>query len=112
MQCFEARAWIFPLDKGFLTFRQFERAHVIFFINGTELLDSRWYVLLLGSIPLGYFFFSREILCLSQGLDRKDFAHGILILAVLLLPLNLAAFCAFLPGFSIPLHLHKDPAAE
>ena len=75
-----------------------QAAHVTFFIDGTELLDKRWYVMLLGNIPLGYFFFSREILNLSQGLGRKDLAHGVLILAVLLLPLDLAALCAFFAG--------------
>lgn len=76
-----------------------QAAHITYFINGTELLDKRWYVLMLGSIPLGYYFFSREILRLSEGLNRKDLAHGALILAVLLLPLKLAALCAFFAGF-------------
>lgn len=75
-----------------------QAAHVSFFMSEVDLLGSRLYVLLLGLIPLGYYFFSREILRLSTGVRPSDAWHVTVLLAVLFLPLNLAALTAFSVG--------------
>ncbi len=75
-----------------------QAAHVSYFMTGVDLLGSRIYVALLGLIPLGYFFFSREVLRLSTGIHRKDLWHAAVLIAVLILPLNFAALTAFFFG--------------
>lgn len=75
-----------------------QAAHVSYFMTGVDLLGSRIYVALLGLIPIGYYFFCREVLRLSSGAHRRDLWHLAVLIAVLTLPLNFAALTAFFSG--------------
>lgn len=73
-------------------------AHVIYFMHDYDLLGSRAYVFMLGVIPMGYYLFSREILRLSSGVKLQDLLYLTPLLAVLVLPLKVAALTAFVFG--------------
>lgn len=81
-------------------------AHLLYFVNGTPLLSFRGYALLLGTVPVAYLFFSREILFHNQSLSLIDLAHAGLLLLILILPLILAPTVAFLAGCAYTFYIY------
>ncbi len=81
-------------------------AHLLYFIHSTPLLSFRSYALLLGIVPVAYFFFCREILFHNEKLSIHDLAHAALLILVLLLPLKLAPTAAFLAGCGYTFHIY------
>lgn len=81
-------------------------AHLLYFIHDTPLLSYRTYALLLGIVPVAYFFFSREILFHNEKLQLHDLTHAALPFLVLLLPLKLAPTAAFLAGCGYTFYIY------
>ena len=81
-------------------------AHLLYFFHGTPLLSFRVYAVLLGIVPVAYFFFSREILFHNEELQLHDLAHIGLPVVVLLLPLVLAPTVAFLAGCGYTFYIY------
>ena len=81
-------------------------AHIRYFLNETPLLSMRWYVLMLATTPITFYFFSRELLFHGEKPQTKDLTHGLLLLVVLVLPLPWAAVTSFAAGFCYTLYIY------
>ncbi len=75
--------------------------HSLYFSNGTPLLETRSYGVLLTSIPPCFYLFSRTILSAEPEKSRfhwVDVAHSVPVLTALLLPISVLPPFAFLFG--------------
>lgn len=72
--------------------------HGLYFMHSLQPLEYRLYVTVVSLVPLSYFFFSREILGLSRGLQVQDALHILLVPIVFLLPLKLGVLLSFVAG--------------
>jgi len=79
--------------------------HLWHFVHGTDLLSKRWYGIILAITPLAFFFFSRELLFHGDKPSRKDFIHGLLLLAVAVIPMPWAALASFVAGCCYTLYI-------
>ena len=72
--------------------------HVLYFMHGFEPLEHQLYVSIVSLVPLSYFFFSRDLLGLSEGLRAHDIIHFLLIPLVFFIPLKLGVLASFIAG--------------
>lgn len=88
-----------------LSLAAIQLAHIFYFLHGSDLLGSHAYILLLALIPLGYYFFAREVLSLHSGVKPPDGLYLVLLVVLLLLPLRLAAICTFIFGCACTIYI-------
>ena len=72
--------------------------HVLYFMHNLQPLEHQLYVTLVSIVPLSYFFFSRDLLGLSEGLKPLDGLHFLLIPLALVIPLKLGVLASFIAG--------------
>lgn len=72
--------------------------HIMYFMHGFQPLEHRLYVTIVSIVPLSYFFFSRDLLGLSEGLSQRDGVHFLLVPLAFLIPLKLGVLVSFIAG--------------
>lgn len=72
--------------------------HVLYFMHGYQPIQKQLYVTIVSIVPLSYFFFSRDILGLSEGLTAQDIIHFLLVPLVFFIPLKLGVLASFVAG--------------
>lgn len=81
-----------------LTLALVQLSHILHFMQGVELLSHRMYALLLASVPMSFFFFSRELLFHGEKPSVKDLAHGLVVITALVTPLPWGVVLCFVAG--------------
>lgn len=72
--------------------------HVLYFMHKFQPLENRLYVTIVSIVPLSYFFFSRDVLGLSEGLRSFDAIHFLLVPLAFAIPLKLGVLASFIVG--------------
>ena len=75
-----------------------QMAHYWFFSQGTDVLTSRVYCVLLATIPPSFFFFGREILFPNVNYRWRDALHVVPVIISLLAPTEILPVLAFTLG--------------
>lgn len=88
-----------------LSLAAIQTAHVFYFTRGADLLGLRAYILLLGIVPVGFYFMARELLRLCTGFKKQDLLHLPILLIVLFLPIKVAVLTAFISGCFYTLYI-------
>lgn len=81
-----------------LTLALVQISHLLHFLREIELLEQRWYAVLLASVPVNFYFFSRELLFHGEQPSIKDLAHGVVVVIALVAPLPWAVVLSFVAG--------------
>ncbi len=73
-------------------------AHLNHFLSGVQLLETRYYCLMLAVLPTAFFFFSREVLFADSRYQARDLIHAGPIVLGVLLPVSIVPAVSFVIG--------------